>query len=95
MLDIICTKKEKTRVFLFFKLYKMMLNIFKSEQTCRIVVNPFGVELTAQIRLLCRSTMIGELSWSRDISVKNFRVDYVVRTSYSVYSRLLQCFRGG
>ena len=30
MLDIICTKKEKTRVFLFSKFYRMMLNILKS-----------------------------------------------------------------
>ena len=32
MLDIICTRKEKIRVFLFFKLYKTVLNIFKSER---------------------------------------------------------------
>ena len=31
MLDIIRTKKEKTRVFLFFKLYKMVLNILNYE----------------------------------------------------------------
>ena len=31
MLDIICTRKEKTRVILFFAIYKMMLIIFKSE----------------------------------------------------------------
>jgi len=31
MLDIIYTKKEKIRVFLFSKLYKMMFKIFKSE----------------------------------------------------------------
>ena len=34
MLDIICSRKEKTRVFLYFNFYKMMLNIFKSERTC-------------------------------------------------------------
>ena len=34
MLDSICTRKENTKVFLFFKLYKMMLNIFKFERTC-------------------------------------------------------------
>ena len=31
MLDIICTKKEKTWVILFFEIYKTMLIIFKSE----------------------------------------------------------------
>ena len=31
MLDIICTRKEKTRVILFFEIYKMMLIIFKYE----------------------------------------------------------------
>ena len=31
MLFIICTKKEKTRVFLFFNFHKMMLIIIKSE----------------------------------------------------------------
>ena len=31
MLDIICTRKEKTRVILFFEIYDMMLIIFKSE----------------------------------------------------------------
>ena len=31
MLDIICTRKEKTRVILFFKIYKMVLIILKSE----------------------------------------------------------------
>ena len=31
MLDIICTRKEKITVFLFFEIYKMMLIIFKSE----------------------------------------------------------------
>ena len=31
MLDIICTRKEKTLVILFFEIYKMMLIIFKSE----------------------------------------------------------------
>ena len=34
MLDVICTRKEKIWVFLFFKLYKMVLNIIKSESTC-------------------------------------------------------------
>ena len=33
MLDIIWTRKENTRVFLFFKFYKMVLIIFKSERT--------------------------------------------------------------
>ena len=27
-------KRKKTWAFLFFKLYKMVLNIFKSERTC-------------------------------------------------------------
>ena len=31
MLDIICTRKEKTRVILFFEIYKMVLIILKSE----------------------------------------------------------------
>ena len=31
MLDIICTRKEKTQVILFFEIYKMVLIIFKSE----------------------------------------------------------------
>ena len=31
MLDIICTQNEKIRVFLFFELYKTVLNISKSE----------------------------------------------------------------
>ena len=31
MLDIICTKIEKTHVFLFIKLYKTVLNVFKSD----------------------------------------------------------------
>ena len=31
MLDIICTRKEKTRVILFFEIYKTVLIIFKSE----------------------------------------------------------------
>ena len=39
MLDIIYTKKEKIRVFLFLKRYKMMIKIFKSEST-------FGVAIT-------------------------------------------------
>ena len=30
MLDIICTRKEKTRVILFFEIYKTVLIIFKS-----------------------------------------------------------------
>ena len=34
MFDNICTRKEKTRVFLFFQHYKMVLNISKSERTC-------------------------------------------------------------
>ena len=42
MLDIICTKKEKTRVFLFFKLYKMVLNIIKSERTRGDRELPYG-----------------------------------------------------
>ena len=33
MLDIICTRKEKIQVFLFFAIYKMMLKLFKSERT--------------------------------------------------------------
>ena len=31
MLDIICTRKEKTRVILFFEIYKIVLIVFKSE----------------------------------------------------------------
>ena len=31
MLDIICTRKEKIRVFLFFELYKLVLIIIQSE----------------------------------------------------------------
>ena len=31
MLDIICTRKEKIRVVLFFEIYKRMLIIFKYE----------------------------------------------------------------
>ena len=36
MLDIICARKEKIRVFLFFKLYKTVLNIFKSEKNKKL-----------------------------------------------------------
>ena len=31
MLDIICTRKEKTWLILFFEIYEMVLIIFKSE----------------------------------------------------------------
>ena len=45
MLDIICTRKEKTRVILFFEIYKMMLIIFKSEN-CGYTGNPPFYDLT-------------------------------------------------
>ena len=44
MLDTICTRKEKTRVILFFEIYKIMLIIFKSEN-CSYTGNPPNVSL--------------------------------------------------
>ena len=41
MLDIICTRKEKTQVFLFFEIYKMVLIIFKSENSRYTGAPPF------------------------------------------------------
>ena len=43
MLDIICTRKEKTRVILFFEIYKMVLIIFKSEN-CSYTGDPPIIE---------------------------------------------------
>ena len=34
MLDIVCTRKEKTRVFLFFETYKMVFLLLQSETSC-------------------------------------------------------------
>ena len=41
MLDIICTRKEKTRVILFFEIYKMVLIILKSENSRYTGAPPF------------------------------------------------------
>jgi len=49
MLDIICTRKEKIRVFLFLAIYKMMLNIFKSERTCGAMCQSIGTALETAI----------------------------------------------
>ena len=68
MLHIICTRKEKTRVFLFFKLYKMVSNILKSERTCHgdnctycvDLIDLFTIEWSLHCRWLLR---IGCWQW--------------------------------
>ena len=53
MLDIICTRKEKTRVILFFEIYKMVLIIFKYEN-CSYTGDPPMIKRNySQIQCSC------------------------------------------